>query len=581
MARTAHPSTGSDLPAHVSASSNASVRLIGSDWTTSRIAAAGVLASAAIISAALLISRAGYVPMWDGFIYAEAINDALARPTAPNALRFAGHASHVYGALAVAAQALAPGRFWPMLLLDSALFAAACVGFARLLRLAYGAAEHQVDRALLTAAFCLQPSVLGAVVQPGIDLPLVPGFIWCTVFLLERRWLATIIVGLALAFTKETGVLLYATLLASYALWLLVRTAGPARDRIGVVVRLAPYVVPGVVFGLYLLWRKYAAPAGEPVVWNAGTGMIGHGLLHQLVVPRIDRHLASSLAMMGVLNFTWVMTACIGAAGLVLLRRVLRGASWRERWQTLERDAATVPGFVVLLTVASAYALSRFATYANPRYVLPVVALMYVPFFGALLALGLTAAVRRGILAAFTVVLLVSTVRTVDPVSRALFGTFAFGERSMLRMTSITHECCGAGRDQLVYNLEFTTLEALTGDALASIAPRDSALVVFPDSTNWYVAMRLDPATRRRTVARHPAVVPTVFEYDQLDSLPVLPSSGHYVALPNASPAVGLAVLARYYAIGPERRVRRGDRWLSFYSLTRPDHLAAARGPRP
>lgn len=540
-----------------------------------------MLAGAAIITAALLISRVGYVPMWDGFVYADAINDALAQPTAPNALRFAGHASQVYGALAVAAQALAPGRFWPMLLLNAALFAAAGVGFARLLRLAYGRAEYRVDRALVTAAFCLQPSFLGTAVQPGIDLPLVPGFIWCTVFLVERRWLGTVVVGLALAFTKETGVLLYATLLATYALWLLVRTPGPARERAVAALRLAPYAVPGIVFGLYLLWRKYAAPSGAPVVWNAGTGMIGHGLLHQLIVPRIDRYLASYLAMMGVLNFTWVMTLCIGAAALVFVRRVFRAPSWRDRWETIARAAATVPGFVVLLTAASAYALSRFATYANPRYVLPVVALMYVPFFGSLLALGLRTAVRRAGLALFTLALFVSTVRTVDPVSRTLFGTFAFGDHSMLRMTSITHECCGAGRDQLVYNLEFTELEALTGDALASIAPRDSALVVLPDSTNWYVAMRLDPVTRRRTVERRAALVPAVFEYDQLDSLPALPPSASYVALPNASPAAGLAELARYYTIGPERRVRRGNRWLSFYSLTRHDHLAPDRPLRP
>ena len=535
-----------------------------------RFAAPAVLAAAGVIVAWLLVSRVGYVPMWDGFVYAEAINDATRWPPSAESLRLAGHASQAYAVIAVALQALSPGSFWPLLLLNAALFALACVGFHRLLRFAFPDPAQRVERSLLTAAFALQPSLLASVVQPGLDLPVVPAFIWCTVLMLERRWVATVIVGTIAAFTKETAVLLYAVLLATYALWTLVRTPGPPRTRIVQVLKLAPLATPGVVFGLYLAWRMLSAPAGEPVVWNAGTAMINQSLVRQLLVPRIDRYVASFLAMMVVLNFSWIAAGFTAAGAVAYVRRRLREAHWRDRWRTLVSDTGTIPGFLVLLTVAVAFALTRFATYANPRYVLPFVALLFVLFFASLLVLVRHPNARRSILGAFAALLLVSAVRTADPVSRSLYGTFPVGERDLLRMTSITRECCGAGRDQLVYNLEFTTLEALTSDALASIAPRDSStVIVVPDSTNWFIATRIDPASHRRTVRRAGAVVPVILESDDLLTDESITRAAFFVALPNATPSRALAAIARQYDVGEERRHRRGPYELSVYRIGR------------
>ncbi len=148
----------------------------------------------------------------------------------------------------------------------------------------------------------------------GWTSPSCPAFLWCVVLLLERRTLWLIVVGIALAFTKETGVLLYAVLLATYGLWTLVRTPGSARDRVVSVLALAPLTIPGVVFAAYLLIRRQLIPASEAVVWNAGTAMIGQSLVRQLLVPRIDRYLASYLTIMSILNFAWITTLIVAVA---------------------------------------------------------------------------------------------------------------------------------------------------------------------------------------------------------------------------------------------------------------------------
>ena len=520
---------------------------------------------ATVVAVGLLLwSCVAYVPMWDGFLYASAINDAVQWPPTLSSLRLAGHASHAYAAVAIAAQALAPDEYWPTLLLGAVLVGLAAIAFHRLLRMAFPEPNCALDRALLTAAFAVQPTLLAAAVQPGLDLPLVPGFLWCTVLLMEGRRVALVMVGIALAFTKETGVLLYAGLLASYGLWTFMRSPGQARDRIVSVLRLAPLAAPGLIFGAYLIVRSRLVPAGEAVVWNAGTAMIGQSLIRQLLVPRIDRYLASYLSMVSVLNFAWVITLFVTAAAVVVIMRMAR-----QRWfAETGRFASTPVGFVCLLILVTTFALTRFASFANSRYLLPVMALSLVPFFAALEGLRLPRDLRRAVLVALSLMLLASNVRTVDPVSRALYGTFAFGEHRMLRMTSITHECCASGRDQLVYSLEFTQIERLMSDALAATAPSDSTLIVFPDSTNWYAVNLLDRTTSRPTLQATNVFAPVTTESDSASLFSSRFPRAVYLALPNGAPDRGLEMLARDFVVGPERRVSRQGYSLSAYALT-------------
>ena len=518
--------------------------------------------------------------MWDGFVYAAEINDAASVPFSFGALRLAGHASQAYAMVAIGVQRLAPGSTWPLFLLGLALLGIAVAGFVRLVSHVLPGRELALERALVTAAFVLQPTMLAAVVQPGLDLPLIPAFIWAAALLLERRYAWVIALGIVLAFSKETGLLLYGALIASYVVWQLIRTPGSLRERLVHGLRLAPLVTPAVIFGLYLLYRSRSAPAGEAVVWNVGTAMINQSLLRQLLVPRIDRYLASYIGVAFILNFGWIATSTIGIAALAHGRRLWRegaGAAWREG----VRMTSTTTGLLIGLTICTGYLLTRFATYANSRYLLPLMALRDIAFVASLIALPVGIRARRGLLGVYALLLLISAVRTADPVSRTLYGTFAFGEHRMLRMTRITWECCGWGRDQLVYNLEFTTLESLLNSALETIRPGDSTLVVIPEATNWYVAERLDRVTSERTVSRGNVVAPLVVETDSAALYLGQKRRAVYIALPNASKSGTMAQLASAFDIGPERRYRNDGYWLSTYELTERHARAEPKPDRP
>ena len=524
-----------------------------------------IVAIAAIAAIALLATRAGYVPLWDGRIYADCFNVAATNPFWLGALRCAGHPSHVYAGYMAAIQSLAVYSYLPLLVGNAILFAVACVGFHRLLKLAFPAPELALERSLVTAAFIVQPTFLANVVQPGLDLPLLPGFIWCVVFLIERRWVPLVLTGTAMAFSKETGVLLYAVLLASYGLWLLVQGTGPLKSRVISVLRLAPLALPGVLFVAHLLYRTRYAPAGEEVLWTAGTATIGQSITRQFLVPRLDYFLMSYLGILLVLNFAWIAATWVCADTFAGTVRWLRRLPPRE---VIGGDLRVI-GFLALLTLGVSYALTRFATYANSRYLAPAMALLLLCFLATLLRVPLAPAARRSFIAVLAIGLVASNVRTIDPLSRRLWGTFPVGEREMLHMTSITTECCGYGRDQLVYGLEFTVFADLTSDALSSVQPGDSTVIIIPDETDWWNIETLDRATGRLTLRRDGAANPRVIEQDDVlvGKKPPTPVTAYYLALPHSRWEKGLKELATLYDIGQARWFRRGGYAMSLYPL--------------
>jgi hypothetical protein len=511
---------------------------------------------------ALLASRLGYVPMWDGRVYADCIVTAASGAFSLEALRCGGHASHIYIGFMVLAQLVARTSYVPMLVANTVLLAAASVAFARIVEIGFPSRALQLDRALLTAAFMLQPAILAAVIQPGLDFPLVPEFLWCLLFLLQRRTVPAILMGIALAFTKETGVLLYGVLVACYALWFVLRGSSGIAERIRGLARMLPLAVPLVVFAVYVLYRSHVAPAGTPVIWNATT--TGEGFLHQFLVPRLDLYLVNYLVMVLFMNFAWLATAFIGFDAFVgtvhaahrLPRRAVSGA-----------NAETI-GFFALLTVAVGYAITRFATFGNSRYLVVLMALVLLPFMASLVRLRVPPRVRQAALGTLAIALLVSSVRTVDPVSRRLYGTFPVGSNEMLHMTRITDECCGLGRDQLVYSLEFTSLDALTQRALGTLPQLDSATLVVPDSTNWSTIGPLDARTHRRTLARTGIVTPKVIEPRDVLAAGAPPARLYYFALPYASAARGLRELLTLYDADFERQFRSTGYTLPVYSLS-------------
>ena len=511
------------------------------------------------MSLALLASRASYIPTWDGRIYADCIVDAGERHLALSTLRCVDHISHAYMLFAGAIQMLSPGSFPLMLLANAVLYLIACAGFYRLTELAFPADEHAVERSLLTAVFAAQPAILASVVQPNIDMPMLPSFLWGTVFIVRRQWVPLILVGLALVATKESGVLLYATLVFAYAIAMVFPHPSSPRSPIGALLRLTPAAVPVAAFAAYIAYRT--SLPHQTVIWSGGT--TDEPILRQFLVPRVDKFFINYCVMMFVLSFAWITAVVVGTDLFVGVVRKVR----KQPARPVAGGKRRIVRFLVVLWVATMIALTRFTTWGNTRYFLPVFALTPFAFYASLVRLRVAPLLRRATVAVVAILMLLSTVRTADPVSRAVYGTWQFGDHGLLRMTRVTHECCDSGRDQLVYNLQYSFLGDLTSDAVAELG-EDSTAVFFPRRMHWEMLGRLDKASRRRTLRRRNVIDPPAYEPDTLATLQPPPPNAIYIGLPNGNPAAGLGALGQWYEIGPPHRMQRGGYWLNAYRLT-------------
>jgi hypothetical protein len=565
-----------------------------------------VFAIAVIWAAGLLVSRADYVPIWDGRIYADCFVQAARALPGLSALRCAEHPSQAYALLVALPQRIDPGNVALLLTTNAALFVLAGFAFYRIVRAVLPDPSLAPERLLTMAAFAVHPVLLAGVVQPGLDFGVLVFFLCTAAAALERRLWLVVLFGLALSFSKETGALLYVLLSAPYVLFVAVPRplpralvtallgagvglwAGvvlvpgwPAGGVVGValavlaflllrprplppaysagrlaraVLPLAPLAIPPLVYGGHLLVRalRPSGPVAGQVLWM---GESGGSVLRMLLLPGFGGAAAAYCALLFVLGFLWLPSAALLTDVAAGARGFVRGLPSR-----------VVPGvnvealrFVAGMTAGVAYLLTRYPTFANARYLLPAYPLLLLCSVTALIRLGIRAPWRRAGLTTLVGLFAISTTTTADPISRALWGTFPVGAHRLLRTTSLTGECCGWGRDQLAYNLEFTHLATLHDEALARLKPMELERSLAASRLgSWYVVGPLDTASRRSL--RSGTTRPRFLDLNRLPGQ--LPDSVWFLDTPNVDGRADLNLLSRYYRSGPPDTV-----WVRGYAM--------------
>jgi hypothetical protein len=164
---------------------------------------------------------------------------------------------------------------------------------------------------------------------------------------------------------------------------------------------------------------------------------------------------------------------------------------------------------------------------------------------------------RSLVLACALTLILGSSFRTIDPLAKKIFGTFKFGKHDILKMTSVTGECCGLGRDQLVYNTEFTYFYYLANDVLADIRPHSGLpLIMAPLSRFYYIDwITKSDIPQRVALAGTNTILAPVSSAGQLDGIPTesLPSRIVWLDVPNVDGTLDYSILLRRYKVLQEK----------------------------
>jgi hypothetical protein len=476
-----------------------------------------VFAVISLVFIAILAPELHYVPIWDGRVYANcaigAASNGLAGLTMES-LRCAGHPSQGYIVFLAASQLLRFGDITALhftnVLLGLVALASIRIVLARLVP--DRARARQLD--LVTFLCAVHPAVLSTLLQVNVDFGVYVFFFATLAALMSGRyWIATL-TGLLLCFSKETGVLAYVLMVALDVAFRMIPAGTPA-ERVKRALPLWMMPLPALLFGMHVLWwnSNHAQPAVWKHNWQQGT-MDGFRFF-----DLSDPVFVSYAAGIFVVGFMWVVSAVIGTDLILGGVRMARRLPKRE----VQSVDATRLAYFTTLTVLLTYILTSFRTWSNLRYFALLYPLLVILAFTSMLRLGLGWRVRALKLVAIAALFMVSIYRSVDPVSRAVYGTFSTGQHDMYRMSSITKEYNGPGRDAIVYNLQFTGYHHVQNALFHVLQPTDSTAFATSRVARWNIWSQLDGLTHDRTLKQDMVIVPRYWDDVDLIQSPQRP----------------------------------------------------------
>ncbi|MBI3504329.1 MAG: hypothetical protein HY059_05765 [Proteobacteria bacterium] len=505
----------------------------------------------AALTLALVWPERGFVPIWDGRVYLDCVVDAARTGLSVTSLRCGGHHAQLTMGFLALSQLGDPGNTTRLLLANVLLAWAALWAFHAILAVLWPGDARTLDRALLTTVLAVHPLMLASLVQLNTDFGAFVFFLLAMALLWRgERWLGAA-AGLMLCFSKETGALAYAVLVATLGV---ARALGPAAApgapsersfengrlcaRIaGAARQLWPAALPLVAYAAFLGWWAVAEPTG--VVWNRDVNEAPLAGLRWFDL--YDPVFRSYVAIIFVLGFAWVPSL----VSAVALGRWVRGARAAGGARLVRPEAATIVALTALLT----YLLTVYRTWSFPRYFLVLMPLLLLCAALGLDTLGAAARTRRVAIGAYALLLLASVRASFDPVSRALFGRWSLGDARVYHVSRLTRDFRVTDADQLAYNLQFTAFHDAQNAAFAALAPTEATTIVFPAANRWGLWSDLDPATHQRVARRDGVVRPRYADEIMIAAMrDRAPRDLWLVEQPNDPDSSALTVLHRRYA---------------------------------
>jgi hypothetical protein len=420
-----------------------------------------------LLFAAIVTSHFDVVPFWDAKAYLYCVEEAVQKPFDILSFRCGGHPSIVYALLLGLTQYVSPWNPPLMYATNLVLGIASIAAFHGLLRRLFRD-RSAIEYALVTALYALAPLFVAHAIFLNVDYGATAFFVLFLYFLFAARFWLAAASAVALIFSKETGGAAFAVTMTAYAV-AFAPAARPRTERIAALRSHAPLLAVPLALLTYLVgFHVFRRDQRGWINSYAPVGVIHDRLDAILNTNLADGGIRSFLVDIFVLNYQWLYTGvivCVLCAALVGVER-RRGepiGSYRQHV------------FLSITLVALVYVVTRYRPTNAARYVLLTSPILILAFYQALLSLLAGRVVRLFYLSGCVALVFLSNFRTLDFVSRSIFGTFGFGSHALLDMPSLTG---GLKLDTLVYNLEFVQLQYLFGDMVRDVRPRPGSVLL-------------------------------------------------------------------------------------------------------
>lgn len=380
---------------------------------------------------------------WDGLLYYLTCKEL--RMDSISSLAVYGHIAQTYGALMKLATLLIGDTAIAMTGVNLILMFVGVLGFYALIKECVPG-RREGEYALAAAVYAWSPFLLGMVYYHNLDFAcqcLLPLLLY---FLYKEKWIYFSIFSLLFCFTKEPAIIVYASVCGGVVLgdFLQDRRRSIA-ERIIRLLRVKRYYLMAIPGVLWLVTYKLLGP------WSAGEGGISVDLTY----------IIEKLKVLYILNFNWIFVL-LSIIGLILL-------AYRKEMKRLSFLLPVLFGQIGLTLFCC-----LFKTVNHPRYNCTNQVTIY--FMTIVILMFCFKDITNGILqSGIAILLLVSSFKTIDPLSLSCFPNCRIGTETMITTMDIPLG------DGMIYNRQMLWLEGAISRALED-AFSESDVVCFPTS---------------------------------------------------------------------------------------------------
>lgn len=460
--------------------------------------------------------------------------------------------------------------------------------------------RHYPEILLATAAYAFEPLFFGCSIYLNTDFPVLVFFTAALAALLYGRYGFFAIACIFMIFSKEPGIIFWATLvggLGLYVLWYLTQQLRAGRiPSLGEIVpqshyrngqplklwpslyRIGCLLLPVIAFKLYSIAQRGAMWSNDTGLTFDSNGWNCFGFNTRVMANRAGE--------MFVLNFHWVPAAITLVVVLIGIGRYIERKKTNEEIinkviatnKVAEKNANHCWGILPIMFSFFAFVAFNlsYITFIIPRYVVPsgfflIICTIFAMHFGIK-----SQKVRVFILSIILALFMAQTFRTIDPLSKLAFGTASFGEHEILQIDN-AGEAVGNG---FVYNAEFTAVDKLFNLMNKAMPLKPDTQIIAWNTDSWYPwfymgGVFVDPVTLNRTIDWRGTFHYNVTGLHELQTKhnSRLPKNAYYVYMPWLSKfsneQTELAQLNTLYQISEPTEVEYQGYNLRFYRLVR------------
>lgn len=491
----------------------------------------------------IIVSFSGYVPLWDAWETTDLwLLKAVSLPF--NLINFDnfGHPSMLYFLLIALPQYLDFGNVTLLHLTIGFFNLLAILAFYGLAKFLFLDISNTLEINLLTFLYAIFPIIISSSLHITPDNGILVFFVIFLYFLLTKKYFLTVLTGIAMAFTKEIGLILYLEgIILYFLIYVNTSVRGSSHRNLNIIKKVLFWGIPVWLSLIRIVLYKYFFH--RPFMWLGASNILQPNYLTYWPQLKQERIFFSYLLAIFVTNFNWILSIF----SIIALIYFLYGIVVKK--QTFFSSKSNIKFiYITFIFFATFIVITAFKSFTNFRYFLPVYPLLIILFYYGLIILIKNIVLRKICLFIVITLFVIGNFKTMDPLSKKIYGTFKFGDHDMLKITSITNECCGYGRDQLVYNLEFIQIHYLLNIIFRDIKPTPDIGIGFQPIAGVNVITRLDNKTFERTLRYKNVFIPNILSF-RLTFSPNKPKLAYYIELPIEDNQSEISLYKEFYDV--------------------------------